>query len=262
MIESLAMKKQILSRWGSLSTLILLAFAFTGYAASQSNQAAAPVAQGPQPIGQVVWVKGVVNALEPNQKPRALQRRSPIFEQDTITTDKTSTGEIVFSDNSLMTFSTDSTVKIDSYAYGKSVPKGQSKFVASVVKGGFRTISGLIPKDNPDNYKVNTPVATIAIEGTAYAVSYRGQLYVKYFAGRPCVKNEKGTICLSDATPLASVGSASSAPVFITAAPGVFDAQPDVTPASFSETTTGTDGAVGGSTGTTKGPVGGFCITN
>jgi hypothetical protein len=37
-----------------------------------------------------------------------------------------------------------------------------------LLKGGFRTVSGLIGKANPDEYRVTTPVATIGIRGTDY----------------------------------------------------------------------------------------------
>lgn len=38
-----------------------------------------------------------------------------------------------------------------------------------LVKGGFRSVSGLIGKVNQDNYRVSTPVATIGIRGTRYS---------------------------------------------------------------------------------------------
>lgn len=39
-----------------------------------------------------------------------------------------------------------------------------------LVKGGFRSVSGLIGKVNQDDYRVSTPVATIGIRGTRYGV--------------------------------------------------------------------------------------------
>jgi len=38
-----------------------------------------------------------------------------------------------------------------------------------LVKGGFRSVSGLIGKVNQDDYRVSTPVATIGIRGTRYS---------------------------------------------------------------------------------------------
>jgi hypothetical protein len=47
---------------------------------------------------------------------------------------------------------------------------GPSRAFFSLLKGGFRSVSGLIGKLNPDEYRVATPVATIGIRGTDYLV--------------------------------------------------------------------------------------------
>ena len=47
---------------------------------------------------------------------------------------------------------------------------GASRAFFSLLKGGFRSISGLIGKVNHDEYQVTTPVATIGIRGTDYLV--------------------------------------------------------------------------------------------
>ena len=47
---------------------------------------------------------------------------------------------------------------------------GASRAFFSLLKGGFRSISGLIGKVNHDDYQVTTPVATIGIRGTDYLV--------------------------------------------------------------------------------------------
>jgi len=47
---------------------------------------------------------------------------------------------------------------------------GASHAFFSLLKGGFRSISGLIGKINHDEYQVTTPVATIGVRGTDYLV--------------------------------------------------------------------------------------------
>ncbi len=47
---------------------------------------------------------------------------------------------------------------------------GASRAFFSLLKGGFRSISGAIGKINHDEYQVATPVATIGIRGTDYLV--------------------------------------------------------------------------------------------
>lgn len=273
------MKSNTIFKWISLSSLAFLSSAFiiqshaatsvgiepgakpnpapattTGTTPTITTTAVTPTkgaASGAQPIGLVVWVKGAVKAALPNQQPRSLSRRSPIYVQDTIMTATAGTGEVVFTDNSIVSLSADTTFKIDEYKFGKDVPPGKSKYVASLVKGGFRTITGLIPKDNSDNYAVNTPVATIGIRTTDYRASYvNGQLYVGFKHGTPCVSNKKGTLCLSDTTPYASV-SGGGAPQGTTQKPDAFQQDISIVPASI---TTGGPGTGGSQT------VSGFCL--
>lgn len=227
----------------------------------------------PAAIAQVVWVKGSVKAIGENKVSRALERRSPIYEKDTIVTDSTGTGQIVFSDNGIMSLRTGTVFKIDQY---KFVPKGnpkENKYIMSVTKGGFRTITGLISKSNPDGYKVNTPVATIGVRGTDYDIflDEKGELQMEYHSGTPCVSNGGGGTCLSAANRYSSVANAKQAPKILKGQPAVFKNQPvTMTPATFSPTaapaggTMGTPPAGGGQQPpkSPSGPrnVSGFCI--
>lgn len=52
---------------------------------------------------------------------------------------------------------------------GSAAGVGQSRAFFRLVKGGFRTVSGLIGKVNQGDYRVSTPVATIGIRGTSYS---------------------------------------------------------------------------------------------
>lgn len=202
------------------------------------NCAGASFAAAEKPIGQIVWVKGSVKAIQPNAAPRVLQRRSPIFEKDLIVTDKSSTGQIVFTDNSMVSLRTNTEFRIDAYQFGKDTPAKDSKYVATVVKGGFRTITGLIPKADPENYKVKTPVATIAVQGTEYSVVYQGQLWVKQVAGTPCVSSGGGSVCLDNKNPIANVPTLNSAPVLTNNAGTIFKDDPKITPTKFNPNAT------------------------
>jgi hypothetical protein len=212
-------------------------------------------------IAQVVWVKGSLKASGSNQTSRALTRRSPIFLGDTLTTDKNGSGQIVFSDNSTLSLTEDSVFKIEKYKLMKGTDAKKSEFAANLVKGGFRTVTGLIPKNNPDNYQVNTPVATIGVRGTGYAVVYRGELWIKYYSGKPCVENKQGKSCLDSQNRYGKVTSDSSAPSTQTQAPEAFAKDIPLSEASFD--TSAMTAPIGGGTGGKPGgggTVSGFCI--
>jgi hypothetical protein len=182
--------------------------AATTSAPAAATTGKAPAAASSLPaIAQAIWVKGSVSATQPGGQPRILARRSVVYEHDVVSTDKTSSGEIGFTDGSLMSLNPDSAIKIDEYAYKQGGGKNDNKSVMALVKGGFRTITGAIPKENPDGYKINTPVATIGVRGTEYAtvLSPTKGLLLKIEKGTIKVANSGGTIdiskCDSDTDP-------------------------------------------------------------
>ncbi len=164
--------------------------------------ATAPASASSMPaIAQAIWVKGTVMATQPGGTPRPLTRRSVIYEHDVVSTDKTSTGEIGFTDGSLMSLNSDTAIKIDEYKYKEGGGGGKDdKSVINLVKGGFRTITGAIPKENPEGYKMNTPVATIGVRGTEYVtvLSPEKGLLLKIEKGQIKVINAGGTIDLTE----------------------------------------------------------------
>jgi len=131
-----------------------------------------PSVQAAEAIGQVVWVKGTLIASQPNQANRNLTRRSSIFQADTLKTDATSTGQVVFTDNSLLALKENTILVIAQYAHKVGGPPQKEAFVANLAKGGFRTITGAVAKQNPKGYEANTPVATIGVSGTEFVIFY------------------------------------------------------------------------------------------
>jgi len=119
------------------------------------------------PVGIVIMATGVATADDGSGTPRALQRRSEIFNKDVITTDKASRLQIRFSDGALVSLQEESNFKIKDYRYQSGAGKGDNAAYA-LLKGSMRTISGAIGKVNKSDYKVETPVATIGIRGTDY----------------------------------------------------------------------------------------------
>ncbi len=226
------------------------------------------LAYAEQKIGQVVWVQGSVQSSSSSGTPHALQRRSAIYEHDTITTGASGSGEIVFTDNSIVTLRADTTFKVDQYKFNPNTPN-DNKYVASVAKGGFRTITGLISKAHPDNYQVNTPVATIGVRGTDYSLFYSvsSGLQVKLSQGRISLVNPAGRVDLDvgQKKVFATIRDIKTRPVITNKPSAVFKTQPAITPAAISSngvvTQPVTTAPVGKviQVGPTK-PVSGFCI--
>lgn len=89
---------------------------------------------------------------------------------DSIHTAPQSSVEVRFLDGSSVMVKPSSQVNIEQYRWDEKSKSGISIF--EFVKGAFRAISGLIAKDDPDNYEIKTPVATIGVRGTDFGARF------------------------------------------------------------------------------------------
>lgn len=96
----------------------------------------------------------------------------------------------------MVSLQSDTEFRIDNYHSGK--PDGQEKGFFSLLKGGLRTITGLVGRVNRSNYQVTTNVATIGIRGTEYtAILGDGVLHVNTGEGLIEVCNAAGCMLLA-----------------------------------------------------------------
>jgi hypothetical protein len=91
-----------------------------------------------------------------------------VLSGETVTTGDDGYARLEMSDGGEMLIRKDSQLKIESYRFDKDKPNEDSALFR-VIKGGFRTVTGLISKrGNKDAYQVRTITATIGIRGTQY----------------------------------------------------------------------------------------------
>ena len=145
---------------------VVVAMSLTLFVFSNASQAE-------EAIARVIVSSGQFTAIQPDGKERVLKRRSAIFEGDTLKTAKDARAQIRFKDGALIDIQAATQLRLDEYNYQGKVD-GTEKNTMSLIKGGFRTITGVVGKKNKKNYKVNTPVATIGIRGTHYGLHYCG----------------------------------------------------------------------------------------
>lgn len=125
-------------------------------------------------IGRVLDVKGRVNASKSGVfadkvAPRELVLGSPIFKDDVIKTDRNSSIQLVFNDESKVNIEQNSELKVQDLAMGES--KKDNTFAANLTKGALRTVTGKIGKANPEGVALTTPTATIGVRGTAFDIA-------------------------------------------------------------------------------------------
>lgn len=116
------------------------------------------------PAGNVEAIKGTAWGQLPGETARKLEKGSPVFQSDMLKTEKDSTIQLLFADQTKFYLGADTEMSIDKFINeGTAEEKG---FTARVVKGTFRFITGLIAREKPESMEVNTSVATIGIRGT------------------------------------------------------------------------------------------------
>jgi hypothetical protein len=119
-------------------------------------------------IGRVLVAVGDTAALR-NGVEVKLARGDGIQSGDTLRVGETSNMQVRFTDESIVALRSNSVFRIDDYKFESSNNLGKSFF--SLVKGGMRSITGLIGKFNRDNYAVRATSATIGIRGTHFALA-------------------------------------------------------------------------------------------
>ena len=115
--------------------------------------------------GKTIVALGTVNAENPEES-RMLKRRSPVFGVDTVKTQENSRTQLRMVDGGLLSLKQLSQLDIASYEFDKATQQGS--VAMSLVKGGLRTVTGILT-DKTENYRLNTPVASIGVRGTHYS---------------------------------------------------------------------------------------------
>ncbi|HCY83987.1 MAG TPA: hypothetical protein DHV36_02510, partial [Desulfobacteraceae bacterium] len=114
--------------------------------------------------GKVIQSHGIAMA-ENGSEIRALSVGSDIFQGDVLITQEASGLEVQFTDNTAMSQGENSRIKVDTYVYTPETP-ADSDLLLQMTRGVFRTVTGDIAANNPDQFKLKSPLATLGIRGT------------------------------------------------------------------------------------------------
>jgi hypothetical protein len=116
------------------------------------------------------FASGDVSARSASGAVRALSKGSELQNGDTVLTGREGRAQMRFSDGAMVSLQPQSEFSLDDYRFaGKA--DGEERGFFSLLKGGLRTLTGLIGRSNRDSYKLKTSVATIGIRGTEFTVS-------------------------------------------------------------------------------------------
>jgi hypothetical protein len=159
---------------------------------------------GQEAAGRVLAVAGDVT-IERGAQRIAARPLTEVRAGDTFQLGAQSNAQVRFSDDSVVALGSDTTFRVSEYAFQGRAPEAQSAFF-NLIKGGMRTVTGLIGRANRDNYGLRTATATIGIRGTAYAacqdcVTVRGEALpgtsVGFTEGAGTIRTQGGELQLA-----------------------------------------------------------------
>ncbi len=185
-------------------------------------------------VGTVLNLSGPLLDRKADGTVKVLARQSTVENGDTLVAEKATYAQIRFVDNSEITLKPGTTFRIENFAYDAGKPDGDSASF-NLVKGGLRSITGLLGKRNKDKFSLKTPAATIGIRGTTFVVEWAPPapsappvpmggsapgLYVQVMDGAIVVANGGGALDFQ-AGQFGYVPSFTRAPVLVPQNPGL-----------------------------------------
>lgn len=141
-------------------------------------------------VARVDFAIGNVQDVDAQGRVRPITHGAHVYQGDTIHTNR-GRAQLRFSDGTYTSLQPETEFRIDDYKF-KGQDSSAAKGFFSLLKGGLRTITGLIGKLRHANYRLTTPSATIGIRGTEFLAVVRDGLEVTVGEGSIEVCNHGG----------------------------------------------------------------------
>ena len=126
----------------------------------------AVVYKGPSAVGQVITSRGRAFVLSEDHKRRDLMLGSEVFVGDRIFTGVEGFIRLSMIDDAKIDLRCNSEMRIEDY----QLLRGANRSVLRLIKGSVKKITGSIGKVAEDIYEMHTPIATVGVRGTEYAI--------------------------------------------------------------------------------------------
>ncbi|MFC5498353.1 FecR domain-containing protein [Caenimonas terrae] len=142
-----------------------------GAESSRVQESARPNAV--QASAKVVNAQGVLNATDTSGTRRRLVDGGSVYPGDVVETNPGTRAVLAFRDDTRITLGQSTRFRVDNFVYDNQ-NAGEGRFLASVLKGTVRALTGLIAKANNRNVGFSTATATIGIRGTGLDIACSG----------------------------------------------------------------------------------------
>jgi hypothetical protein len=190
------------------------------------------VYKGPEAVGQVINTRGKTFAISPKNTKRDLDIGSEIFVGDRLYTGVKGFLRLHMIDDAKIDLRCNSEMLVEDY----QLLRAGNRSVIYLLKGSLRKITGSVGKVANDIYEMKTPMATVGVRGTDYAIrvlqSYgcdgsldvnSDGMFVKVNAGGIDLSNNNGSLAMNQGD-AAHLDSIDGDPQNIKVGDGVFDA--------------------------------------
>jgi hypothetical protein len=124
-----------------------------------------------EPVGKVTNLNGPLLDHKPGGIVLVLAQNSTFEAGDILESEKNTYARIKFIDESEVVLRPGTQFRIDAFSYNSAKPE-EDNSVFSLIKGGLRSVTGLLGKRNKEKFKLTTPVATIGIRGTNFGALF------------------------------------------------------------------------------------------
>lgn len=176
----------------------------------------------------VANLSGTLSVQKPDGSVKILSLKSEVDAGDLLSTENDSYARLMFTDGGEVTLRPNSKMKVEEYSFDEQLPE-KDNFVFRLVKGGFRTITGLVSKrGNRDAYKLHTATSTIGIRGTHYGALWvqsdhnglSDGLYLDVASGAINARNNAGELDYT-AGQFGYIGGINMQPILLPKDPGL-----------------------------------------
>jgi hypothetical protein len=123
------------------------------------------------PVASIKAVQGDAMVIR-DMKSGVLKAGDRVYRNDRLRTGSDGSLSLIFKDDTLVSIGPASEVVVKEFIF--SPGQGKLSFVTRLLKGTAAYVSGFIGKLSPESVRFETPVATIGVRGTTFAVSIEG----------------------------------------------------------------------------------------
>ena len=138
---------------------------------ASSNLGITHTSAAESPVGSVKTIQDKASILRSGNLIPA-QTGAMVYTGDILQTDQTGSLGVIFRDDALVSLGPNSQVKIDDFLFQPD--QGKFSFLTRLIQGTAAFVSGQIAKLAPESMLVQTPIATIGVRGTHFAVQAEG----------------------------------------------------------------------------------------